>query len=88
MFMSGEIGYPTRPTQGEEMVSTTKPEMKPVTFEPAGTDGPPAKDVKCGMRRGEGECIKDGRIVNGQEAGVRIRKTTIAYDYYHSYSSV
>jgi len=65
----GEIGYPTRPTQGEEMVSTTKPEMKPVTFEPAGTDGPPAGDVKCGMRRGEGECIKDGRIVNGQEAG-------------------
>ena len=47
------------------------PEMKPVTFmPPAGTDSPPAADVKCGMRRPGGECIKDGRIVNGQEAGV------------------
>merc|ERR1711892_1592538 len=47
----------------------TTPEMKPVTFMPAGTELPPATDVKCGLRRSGGECIKDGRIVNGQESG-------------------
>ena len=57
-----------KPTPGEEK---TTPEMKPITFmPPAGTDMPPAENVKCGMRN-TGGCIKDGRIVNGQEAGVR-----------------
>jgi len=48
----------------------TTPDMKPVTFlPPAGTDSPPPEGVRCGLRRSGGECVKDGRIVNGQEAG-------------------
>jgi len=61
-------GDEMKPTPGEEK---TTPEMKPVTFmPPAGTNMPPAENVKCGMRN-SGGCIadKDGRIVNGQEAG-------------------
>jgi len=78
-FVPGEevvnsCGEEVRPTPGSEMGPTpgqekTTPEMKPVTFMPAGTELPPATDVKCGLRRSGGECIKDGRIVNGQESG-------------------
>ena len=65
------VGDEMKPTPGEEK---TTPVMKPITFmPPAGTDMPPAENVKCGMRN-TGGCIKDGRIVNGQEAEVRTRK--------------
>ena len=56
------------------MVAKTTMEMKPVTFLPpgSGSAAPPSGDNVCGLRRSGGECIKDGRIVNGQEAGVRL----------------
>jgi len=58
--------------QGSGMADKTTMEMKPVTFLPpvTGSAPPPApSDSVCGLRRSGGECIKDGRIVNGQEAG-------------------
>merc|ERR1711970_1390697 len=58
--------------QGSGMSDMTTMEMKPVTFLPpvTGSAPPPApSDSVCGLRRSGGECIKDGRIVNGQEAG-------------------
>ena len=69
------------PTPGEEK---TTPEMKPITFMPTpppGTDMPPAETVKCGMRN-TGGCIKDGRIVNGQEAGVRTSKILYLFHFF------
>jgi len=66
-YQKGEKFYCFVP--GYETIEECAPEMIPVTFMPPGSDAPPNNAVKCGQRRAEGECIKDGRIVNGQEAG-------------------
>merc|ERR1711936_776940 len=56
-----ECGEEIGPTPGEEIGPETTMKLS-VGESTAGTE------VMCGMRRTEGECIKDGRVVNGQEA--------------------
>ena len=46
-----------------------------MTFTLAGSKSPPNMNAKCGMRRAEGECMMDVRIVNGHDAGVRTQCT-------------
>jgi len=60
-------GMETKPTPGMESKST--PGMIPATFMPSATNMPiNPSEVKCGMRRTGTDCLKDDRIVNGQEA--------------------
>merc|ERR1711936_915239 len=49
------------PTPGEEIGPET-------TMKPSAGESTIGAEVICGVRRTEGECIKDGRVVNGQEA--------------------
>merc|ERR1711970_898871 len=62
-FVPGQEVVNPCDNQESGMSDKTTMEMKPVTFLP------PVGDGICGLRRSGGECVKDGRIVNGQEAG-------------------